>query len=229
MSRIRISASRAPRFFSSMTLGSTQVHSSTKRPMTMPPTRAPKGLPSPPSVMAANISSRRLKPMSQRTCCSRPSRIPPSPARPAPTTHTMRMIRSVLMPVVDARSGLSETARMALPVLVRSSQQRHAERGEHADRHRDHRAGGQVDRPDLRRRLHGVLAVGAGATAERELEDVARGDADADRDDHHRRQADAATPQRFEDQALRRNHRRPWPRGCRGRPRAGCGSAVRTG
>ena len=60
--------------------------------------------------------------MSQRTCCSRPSRMPPSPARPAPTTHTMRMIRSVLMPVVEARSGLSETARMALPVRVRSSQ-----------------------------------------------------------------------------------------------------------
>ncbi len=34
----------------------------------------------------------------------------------------MRMIRSVLMPVDDARSGLSDTARMALPVRVRSSQ-----------------------------------------------------------------------------------------------------------
>ena len=88
---------------------------------------------------------------------------------------------------------------MALPVARAQEQSATPTSDDDADRHRDHRAGGQVDRPDLRRRLHGVLAVGPGAAAERELEDVAGGDADADRHDHHRRQADAPASERSPD------------------------------
>ena len=46
--------------------------------------------------------------------------MPDSPARPADTVQTIRMIRSTSMPDAAASAGLSETARVARPMRVRS-------------------------------------------------------------------------------------------------------------
>ena len=47
--------------------------------------------------------------------------MPASPASVAPATQTTRMTRSTSMPDAAASAGLSETARVALPIRVRSS------------------------------------------------------------------------------------------------------------
>ncbi len=44
--------------------------------------------------------------------------MPARPASAAPTTHTTVMTRSTLMPALEARAGLSETALVALPIRV---------------------------------------------------------------------------------------------------------------
>ena len=72
ISRITISTTSAPTFFRSLALVTSQVQSSTKIPITRLPSSAPNGLPSPPSVIAANISSSSVKPMSQLIPNSRP-------------------------------------------------------------------------------------------------------------------------------------------------------------
>ena len=52
---------------------------------------------------------------------SSPRKMPPSAASAAPEIHTRRMIFAVSMPVAEARSPLSLTARVALPIRVRCS------------------------------------------------------------------------------------------------------------
>ena len=52
---------------------------------------------------------------------SRPQRIPPMPAMAPPTANVVTIVRLTLMPIRAAISLSSATARMALPVLVRST------------------------------------------------------------------------------------------------------------
>ena len=69
--------------------------------------------------MAANISSSSVKPMFQRTCSSRPEEDAAEPGQGAAGDPDERITRFVLMPVADASSGLSDTARIALPCRLR--------------------------------------------------------------------------------------------------------------
>ena len=85
------------------------------------PIRAPKAVPSPPSVTAAKISSSTCVPMSHLTPGRKYAHSMPAIAASAPArTQTIRMTRSTLMPDAAARPGLSEIARVALPMRVRS-------------------------------------------------------------------------------------------------------------
>ena len=52
---------------------------------------------------------------------TREYRIPERPASAAETVHTRRITLSTSMPEADARAGLSDTARVARPMRVRSS------------------------------------------------------------------------------------------------------------
>ena len=56
--------------------------------------------------------------MSKLTCSSRPLKIPPAAAKQPPNIQTSRMTFSESIPVAEARSGLSDTARVAFPRRV---------------------------------------------------------------------------------------------------------------
>ena len=132
-------------------------------------------MPSPPRVMPANISSSRLKPLLNATCSLRAKSTPPRAASAPPSAHTNGMTRSTSMPDEAARSGLSATARMALPILVRCRTK--ATQHEHDD--------GDDDDPEVLRRAMrtgptsiAVLDLRSRCTAadrrtEEELEEVA--------------------------------------------------------
>ena len=161
----------------------------------MLPTRAPYAVPSPPRVTAAKISSRIWKPIWKLMPWARPSRTPASPASIEPVTHTTRMTRSTSMPEAAASAGLSATARVALPIRVRSSARMVASRTTTAARHRPAVHRGQADGPEvdaLRAPVVGVLPGRAGEQVEVE---VAQEDAQADRDDHRRDQPGPASAQ----------------------------------
>ncbi len=96
----------------------TSVDSWTTSPTATPPMSAPYADPRPPTTTAANSRRSRLKPLSNFTSSASPWNTPPRAANPAPTTHTTRMMRSTSMPDDAARSGLSATARTALPRRV---------------------------------------------------------------------------------------------------------------
>ena len=113
-----MSTTRAPAFFSSV--GTKIVDTCVKMPTTRLPTSAPKAVPRPPRVTPANTSSRIWKPSWKLTCWASASRMPASPASPAPAIQTVEMTRSTSMPDDAASAGLSETARVALPMRVRS-------------------------------------------------------------------------------------------------------------
>ena len=51
----------------------------------------------------------------------RPQRIPPTPAMAPPTANVVTMVRFTSIPMSEAISLSSATARIALPVLVRST------------------------------------------------------------------------------------------------------------
>ena len=51
----------------------------------------------------------------------RPHRIPPTPAMAPPTANVVTMVRLTSIPISEAISLSSATARMARPVLVRST------------------------------------------------------------------------------------------------------------
>src|SRR5699024_804379 len=101
--------------------GNHSVESCATNPITMPPTTAPNALPRPPRITPANMSNNRLKPISQYTASVSPYMTPPKAASPPPRIQTTRITRSTSMPEADARSRLSATARVALPIRVRKS------------------------------------------------------------------------------------------------------------
>ena len=162
----------------------------------MLPTRAPNAVPSPPSVTPANISSSSWKPIWKLTCSDRPWRMPPSAARPAPAAQTKLMTRLTSMPDDSARSRLSATARMALPIRVRCRNNATATSTTiemtMPIRSRGTIDTGPISMPSLQREL----GVGAGQAAELEVEDVAHQDAEADADDQHGDEAGAPLAQR---------------------------------
>ena len=63
--------------------------------------------------------------------------MPARPASAAATIQTMRTTPSTSMPDAAASDGLSETARVALPMRVRSSQK--AKASDHDEAHTDRR------------------------------------------------------------------------------------------
>ena len=134
----------------------------------------------------------RLPPMSGLMPSSSPRNTPPSAARAAPVIHTRRMIFAVSMPVAEARSPLSLTARVALPSRVRCSTRAtviSTSEREDGDRQVPRR---DRDRPEVPGDLAVVGREEPEVAAELEQVDVAQEDAEADRDDHLRHQAHAA-------------------------------------
>ncbi len=116
---------------------------------------------------------------------------PPRAARPPPAAQTKRMTRSTSMPDEAARSRLSATARMALPILVLFNK-----RPTPISTTIDSAIGDEVlrrdgDRAEVDALLHGVVGVGPGATAEDVQEEVAEQDGHADGDDEHGDEAGA--------------------------------------
>src|SRR5699024_2396352 len=90
-------------------------------PITNPPIIAPNAVPRPPNTTAANMPSSNLKPICHWTCSETPNSTPPSAANPPPIIQTITITRSTSIPDDRARSGLSATARIAVPSFVFSS------------------------------------------------------------------------------------------------------------
>ena len=173
-SSTRISTISAPTYFKSD--GSHSVDSSTKRPTMMEPDeRAERG--------AESAEGDRGEDEQQDLEAHVPAHPGPevrpqdaARARRArrPITQTMRMTRSTSMPLAAARLGLSETARVALPMRVRSRKNanarsttievRHARDVDPRERHRSEvdvgRDGGARQLPGrLRRRRTGTCSA----------------------------------------------------------------------
>ena len=91
-------------------------------PRNRPPAMAPPMFPMPPTTAAVKALIPGRNPVMWCTLRnSSPQRIPPIPAMVPPTAKVTTMIRFTLMPMRAAISLSSATARMARPVLVRST------------------------------------------------------------------------------------------------------------
>src|SRR5690606_37418581 len=96
-----------------------RVDISTTMPITMEPASAPNAVPMPPRVTEANMRSSRIMPrVHVKDPNEMASSMPDRPARPVDMIHTMRTMRSGLMPVAAASAALSDTARVAWPMRV---------------------------------------------------------------------------------------------------------------
>ena len=187
-SRTRISTTSAGTFFSSVgTPNSGDVSTST--PTTNPPTSAPYAEPRPPSVMPANIRNSSRRPMSNADLLvERRGRCHPRAARAAGDDPDEPDHRWLSMPVAEARSALSLTARVALPSRVVCSAKATATSTTSEISDRDQVAWRDRDRTDVAALLVGVVAQRPCSPAELEQEDVAQHDRQADGDDHLRDQ-----------------------------------------
>ena len=159
---------RAPVVLSSTAPGKIQVHSSTVRPMS---SDADQGA----VRVAQPADGDRREHQQQQGEAHVPAHLlveaeqhaAETGQRAAGDPHRAGSPGSVLMPVADASSGLSDTARIALPWRLRWRNSATPSSTITQIDHRDQVALGQRDGPDVDRRLHGVLPVGPGAPAER--------------------------------------------------------------
>ena len=71
----------------------------------------------PPRMAAAKSGSSKFHPISGRNCESMPSKMPAVAAIAAPIAHVQTIIRSVFIPLIRAKSGLSAVARSAWPIF----------------------------------------------------------------------------------------------------------------
>ncbi len=117
---------------------------------------------------------------------------PDSAASAPPRIQTTLITRSTSIPEADASAGLSETARVALPIRVRSSQNPVSTITMIAMMLLTSARGVIDDRADVDAGLALVLRVGAVRASEQVEVEVPQEDGQADRDDQHRDQAGAA-------------------------------------
>ena len=107
-----------------------------------------------------------------------------------------RMTRSTSMPEAEASAGLSDTARVALPMRVlqqgRGDQRQRGQR----DSHDPQVAWGVTEGPEVDRTLDDELVVGAPLAREEVQVEISQEQSHADRDDHHGDQAASASAQR---------------------------------
>ena len=91
-------------------------------PMESPPAMAPPRWPMPPTTAALKALIPGRKPVVWITLRNKiPHKMPANPAIAPPNANTFTMVRLTLMPISAAISASSATARMALPLLVRST------------------------------------------------------------------------------------------------------------
>ena len=149
-------------------------------------------------MMPANMSRSSWQPKSNLTSSVSPWNTPPRQARAAPVDphgedHAVDVDarrRGESGVVGDGADGLAEPGRLE----QRAHEDEHG--GAHHDRHDGRAAEGDArDRVGLRA-ADGVLRIGPRVRSEPDLEEVLQQERQADRDDHHRDEADAASPQR---------------------------------
>ena len=87
-------------------------------PRISPPSSAPKTLPSPPMMTIMKALTVAANPIVGTIESRVPMRQPATAASPLPSPKAIQWIRRVLIPCREATSGSSETARMAMPMLV---------------------------------------------------------------------------------------------------------------